>query len=75
MARMPNGERAIVDLRKLEGYCLSPSHVRARHKARVFAQALGLDRTPASWLREALLEAARTNEAIEVEAEAAGKSI
>src|SRR5688500_9534564 len=38
MGRMPNGERAIVDLRKLEDYCLSPLHVRGRHKARVFAR-------------------------------------
>jgi hypothetical protein len=68
MGRMPNGERAIVDLRKLEDYCLSPSHIRGRHKARVFMQALGLDRSDASWLRQAPLEAARTNQATEPEA-------
>jgi len=30
-----------IDIRKLEDYCLSPSHPRGRHKARVFARALG----------------------------------
>ncbi|HEX8663091.1 MAG TPA: hypothetical protein VF744_03565 [Beijerinckiaceae bacterium] len=77
MGRMPSGERAVVDLRKLEDYCLSPSHFRGRHKARVFLQALGLDRSGAFWLREALLEAARTSEATEAETThsgAAGKS-
>src|SRR5215210_3514185 len=73
MGPMPNGERAVVDLRKLEDYCLSPFHFRGRHKARVFLQALGLDRSGAFWLREALLEAARTSEATEAEADAFGR--
>jgi hypothetical protein len=73
MGRMPNGERAVVDMRKLEEYCLSPSHFRGRHKARVFLQALGLDRSGAFWLREALLEAARTSEAVEAEVDAFGR--
>jgi hypothetical protein len=72
MGRMPNGERAVLDLRKLEDYCLSPSHFRGRHKARVFRQALGLDRSHASWLREALLQAARTSEATGAEADTFG---
>src|SRR4051812_44039239 len=72
MVRMPNGARAILDLRKLEDYCLSPSHVRGRHKARVFAQVLALDRSHASWLGKALLEAARANEAIAAHADESG---
>jgi len=31
-----------VETRKLRDYCLSPEHPRGRHKARVFASALGL---------------------------------
>jgi hypothetical protein len=72
MGFMPNRERAIVDVRKLEDYCLSASHVRGRHKARVFRQALALDRPDASWLRAALLEAARTSEATETEVDEFG---
>ncbi len=38
--RLPNGNRAVVDLSKLSDYCLSPRHEDVKHKARVFASAL-----------------------------------
>ena len=69
---LPNGDRAILDIRKLEDYCLSPSHPRGRHKARVFRQALGLHQEDAVWLRAALLEAAATGEAVPVTTDAWG---
>ncbi len=47
MVHVPNANRAILDLRKIEDYCLSPAHPRGRHKARVFREALGLSRTDA----------------------------
>ncbi len=40
--KLPNGERAVVDVAKLTQYCLNPQHVDGKHKARVFAAALGL---------------------------------
>jgi hypothetical protein len=40
--RLPNAERAFVDTEKLRDYCLSQTHPRGRHKARVFAEALGM---------------------------------
>jgi hypothetical protein len=61
--RLPLSEEAILDIRKIEDYCLNPSHPRGRHKARVFREALALDRSDASWLRDALLEAARSCDA------------
>ena len=61
--KLPNGDRAVVDIVKLTDYCLSTSHPRGRHKARVFAATLGLDADQADLLRDALLEAARTGEA------------
>ena len=61
--RLPRGERAIVDLRKLRDYCLNSDSPRGRHKARVFAAVLGITATEASQLRVKLLEAARTAEA------------
>ena len=61
--RLPHGDQAILDIRKIEDYCLSPSHPRGRHKARVFREALDLQRNNAAWLRDALLEAARSGEA------------
>jgi hypothetical protein len=39
MARLPNSERAILDIRKIEDYCLNPEHPRGRHKARLFVSA------------------------------------
>lgn len=63
--RLPNGDQAILDMRKVEDYCLSSSHPRGRHKARVLREALDLQRSDASWLRDALLEAARFGEAFQ----------
>ena len=62
--KLPNHERAIVDIIKLRDYCLSPHHSRGRHKARVFASSLGLAQKDAEFLRSALLEAASNREAI-----------
>ena len=39
---LPNPDRAVVDLAKLRDYCLNPQHEEGKHKARVFASALGL---------------------------------
>lgn len=66
--KLPNPERAIVDMAKLRGYCLNENHRRGRHKARVFAAALGLTAENAELLQEALLIAARTYEATPTEA-------
>ena len=58
---LPNGDRAIVDIRKLKDYCLNPHHSRGRNKARVFAS-LGIREGDANELR-ALLKAAAEGEA------------
>lgn len=60
---LPNGERAIVDIRKLRDYCLHPDNTRGRHKARVFAAALGITAAEAPQLQAKLLEIARTGDA------------
>jgi hypothetical protein len=63
---LPNNDRAILDIRKIEDYCLNPAHPRGQHKARVFREALGVARTDAAWLQRTLLEAVRHCEAIEL---------
>jgi hypothetical protein len=63
--RLPRGDQAILDMRKIEDYCLNPSHPRGRHKARVFREALDLQRSDAPWLRDAVREAARSAEAFQ----------
>jgi hypothetical protein len=60
---LPKGERAIVDIRTLRDYCLNPDSPRGRHKARVFATALGMTAADASKLRAKLLEVAQTGDA------------
>lgn len=59
---LPNGERAIVDIRKLRAYCLNPHHTRGRNKARVFAS-VGIRESDAEELRAALFQAAINVEA------------
>jgi hypothetical protein len=64
--RLPHSDEAILDIRKIEDYCLNPSHPRGRHKARVFREALDLQRSDAGWLRDVLLEAAHSSEAFQI---------
>lgn len=71
--RLPNPEFAVVDLRKLRDYCLNPEHPRGKHKAQVFSVALGLGAGDAEELRETLLSAARSEEAITGEEDEYGK--
>ena len=61
--KLPAGEIAIVEMPKLRDYCLNPLHPRGRHKARVFASALGITRGDAEFLGAELLRAARDGEA------------
>src|SRR5689334_17018962 len=71
--RLPNGAQAVVDIQKLSDYCLNPSSPRGRHKARVFAAALGLTSADAALLRARLLDAARNGDAVEGEVDMFGK--
>jgi hypothetical protein len=56
--KLPNADRAIVDVAKLRDYCLNPNHEEGKHKARVFAASLGLHAPDAGWVREQLFKAA-----------------
>ena len=62
--KLPNGNRA--DLGdKLESYSLNPLHREGRHKARVFASALGITLENQEVLREAVWRAvAESNDAV-----------
>jgi hypothetical protein len=61
---MPNGDRAVVEVDKLTEYCLNSAHPRGRHKARVFESALGITAADADILRDALLGAAVSGDAV-----------
>jgi hypothetical protein len=60
--KLPNGDHAIVDIRKLLEYCLDSQHPRGRNKARVFAS-VGIRKADAEELRTALVAAARGTDA------------
>ena len=62
--KLPNGDRALVEDVKLVDYCLSLSHPRGRHKAKLFANRLGITASHAPLLRAALLSAARDSDAV-----------
>ena len=66
--KLPGGAHAIVEISKLRDYCLDLHHPRGRHKARVFLSARGLGQAGADFLRDALLEAAREEDAVPGEA-------
>ena len=61
--KIPNTDRAVVDIRKLRDYCLNPTHRTGKHKARMFAAALGMTADDAEALRDILLKAVREYEA------------
>jgi hypothetical protein len=69
---LPNGDQAVVDDAKLLDYCLSTTHPRGRHKARLFAAALGMTTQHAGELKAALLTAARSVDATPTRASAFG---
>ena len=71
--RMPNADRAVVDIAKLRDYCLNPAHPRGRHKARVFAAVLGIEAGDAEAVRRALLAAALTIDATPAEDDSHGQ--
>jgi hypothetical protein len=56
MPKLPNAERAVVEIEKLLTYSLNPEHEVGKHKALVFKAALGITLDDASWLRQTILQ-------------------
>jgi hypothetical protein len=61
--KIPNADRAVVDIRKLRDYCLDPEHSEGKHKARLFAATLGIQASDAEELRLILLQIIKSGEA------------
>ena len=62
--KLPNGNRAIVDRRKVTDYCLNLDHDDGSHKARLFQTLMGLNRGNSALLLDALSTAAATGDAV-----------
>ncbi len=60
---LPNAEKAFIDIRKLEDYCLNPEHPTGKHKAHVFKKVLGLSASDAESLKEYILDMVQFAEA------------
>jgi hypothetical protein len=45
---LPNGDRAVIPIEKIIGYCLNPNHPKGKHKARVFKSVLNITNDDAS---------------------------
>jgi hypothetical protein len=61
--KLPNADRAAVDVARLRDYSLNPAHHKGKHKARVFAAAMGFTVGDAERLRDMILAAILTHEA------------
>ena len=61
--KVPNAEKAFVDIRKLRDYALNPTHRVGKHKVRLFAALLGMSIDDAEELRDILLQVVRTHDA------------
>ena len=61
--KLPNGNQATIDPRKVTDYCLSPDHEDGQHKAHLFSSLLGLSIDTADLLLDALRTAAATGDA------------
>ncbi len=62
--KLPSGDLAIIDPRKIYDYCLSLDHEDGQHKSRLFASVVGLTTDHADQFIEALRIAATTRDAI-----------
>ncbi|MBI1831407.1 MAG: hypothetical protein HY040_17505 [Planctomycetes bacterium] len=62
--KLPNGDKAFLDARKVADYCLNPDHEDGKHKARLFQELLGFGPDDAPLLLDALKHAASTQEAV-----------
>lgn len=62
--KIPHADRAMVDMRKLTGYALNPQHPYGKNKAILFESVLGLTTDHAILLRDALLDAVKSENAI-----------
>lgn len=61
--RVPNAERAFIDVSKLRDYALNPTHRVGGHKARLFTLLLDMNSNDTEALQQILLNVIQTQEA------------
>ena len=58
-----NADKAVIDIRKLKDYCLSKSHPRGRHKAKIFKKTINFDAKDVNKLKLLLHNAINNSDA------------
>ncbi|MGZ5437397.1 MAG: DUF6883 domain-containing protein [Pyrinomonadaceae bacterium] len=71
--KVPNALNAVIGIEKLTDYCLSASHSKGKHKARLFENKLSLGVRDAEVLQRALKDAILRCDAVEIESTAYGR--
>ncbi|MFB3785561.1 MAG: DUF6883 domain-containing protein [bacterium] len=71
--RLPNGDKAIIDLRQFQDYVLNDEHEEGRHKAKLFRELVGVTWENVDFLVEDLRIAVLLNDAIEGKEDIHGK--
>lgn len=61
--KLPNGDKAIVEIEKFTEYALNPDHPTGRHKAHVFEAVLGMTLKDAAYMQEMVADIAKTHQA------------
>ena len=62
--KIPNCEKAVVEIAKIRDYCLNSNHKVGKHKAHVFKSVLGLTMKDAEMLQTVLLQTVTTTEGV-----------
>lgn len=62
--KLPYADQAIIDIAKLRDYSLNLLHPEGKHKARVFASALGFSAADAETLRKMIVSAISKEDAV-----------
>jgi hypothetical protein len=71
--KLPNADRAVIDIAKLRDYSLNPDHSKGKHKARLFLNKLEIGTNDAELLQRAIFEAILIAEAKEQKPTAYGR--
>ena len=70
--KLPNADKAVIDIRKLTEYCLNKEHPRGKYKARVFASVFGLTQESAEELKQELARRIKDENCIKGESDVYG---
>ncbi len=71
--KLPHADKAVIDIAKLRDYSLNLLHPEGKHKARVFASALGFSSADAEKLRRMIVNAITLEDAMEARSDEHGQ--